>query len=354
MDHQYSSESVGASAKAPCPPVVPTAQVMAIMRSCGPDLGLGPQVLRTLEVLLSCLAPARNHHVVFASNQTLVTRSGGLSERSIRRHISQLIELDLAERADSANGKRYTRHDPLAGMTMRFGLDLSRLYARLAGLRIVAEEIEKKRQRLAYLRCKLRAACQRILRDAPDNAEALVLQKASRRKLSIEQIEEMIGQVPLVQEYSDPSAMTNELAVTGGQNDRHQSSLSKELIDKGTAPDLDALLEHCTEAQSFAENRITSADAMLSHAEKLAPMIGISRHMWVKALEQRDRFDVGALIWLMVQKLNAIQKPAAYFQAVAFGKRANAFSPWKWLRLQQGTIVRGQREGFGALSADNS
>ena len=332
---------------------MPTAQVMAVMRSCGPDLGLSAQVLRTLEVLLSCLAPKRNHHVVFASNRTLTLRSGGLSERSLRRHISQLTELGLVERADSANGKRYSRHDPLAGMTLRFGLDFACLFQRLKGLSALADAADQRNQRLLYLRCKLRAACQRILRAEVTNETALAFQKAARRKLTIDEYEAMLDQLPMVTESPEVRPATVESSASGGQNDRHQSNLSTELIDKVSPAEVAALLDHCTEAQSFAENRIDSHAEIVRHAEQLAPMIGIPGDLWLKACEKQRQFDLAALIWLMVQNLGHIQKPAAYFQAVTIGEKAKSFAPWKWLQRQRQKIVRGQQRDSGPLSADN-
>lgn len=319
------------------PAVPPTAQVMAVMRLCGPDLGLSPQVLRTLEVLLGCLAPKRNHHVVFASNATLVARAGGLSERSIRRHIAQLIYLDLAERADSANGKRYSRHDPLAGMTLRFGLDFSKLFARMEPLTTMAAEAEKRNQRLRYLSCKLRAACQRILQADPDNQTALAARTAARRKLSETEYEAILGHLPPSLDVREAPQQTADMASTGGQNDRHQSRFSKEHIEEKTQPDLPTLLRHCTEAQSFAVTRIKSAEDVIEHAERLAPMIGITTELWKAAMERCSRLDLAASVWLVLQNLKRILKPAAYFRSITTGNRAESFSPWDWLQRQSTT-----------------
>lgn len=322
--------------RSPCPTVVPTSQVMVVLRRCGGDLGLRPQVLRTLEVLLSCLAPKRNHHVVFASNATLVARSGGLSERSIRRHISEMIELGFAERSDSANGKRYSRSDTSTGTTLRFGLCFDMLFARYDTLVALAAEVEARQQRLSYLRCKLRAACQQILRVDPEATVAHVALKMARRNLSPEILERMIDTLPEISETFAAPTKTIDLASTGGQNDRHYSNLSKEHIDKQEANDVAKLLDHCTEAQSFSTEPIVTSEAIEKHAEKLAPMMGISPKLWSSALEQRSRCDLAALIWMMVQNLSKIVSPAAYFHAVTVGKKADRFAPWAWLRRQAG------------------
>lgn len=322
----------------PCPAVPATSQVMAVMRLCAPDLGLSPQVLRTLEVLLGCLAPRRNHHVVFASNGTLVSRAGGLSERSIRRHIAQLIAADLAERCDSANGKRYSKHDPLAGLTLRFGLNFAKLFARLDALAALAAENQRREQRLRYLHCKLRAACQKLLKTDPDNQLARATRNIARRKLSAAEYEAALAGLPVLAEAKETPAPTEDLTAAGGQNDRHQSSFSKEHIEEGSEAELSALLDHCSEAQSFAGTRVETADGMIQHAEKLAPMIGISGDLWGRAAEHHRRLDLAALVWMMLQNLDRILKPAAYFRAVTIGKQAGRFAPWQWLRSQ--TIPR--------------
>lgn len=333
-----SAQSAGRS-QAPCPEVMPTSYVMATLRYCAKDLGISAQVMRTLEVLLSCLAPKRNHHVVFASNATLVARAGGLSERSIRRHIADLVALDFVERADSANGKRYCRKDSEAGLTLRFGLDFAKLFLRLPQLVELASLAQARAQKLRYLRCKLRAACQRILRQDPENAYALEYLKILRRNLSVLELETLLTKLPLTcgqeaETLENPPAEPKDLATTAGQNDRLQSSFSKEQLDMNESEALAKLLDHCNEAQSFAIEPIQSEADMVEHAKKLAPMIGISSDLWERAAITQSMRDLGALVWMMVQNLPKIGKPAAYFQALTIGKKSGSFAPWVWLQRQ--------------------
>lgn len=306
------------------------------MRLCGRDIGLSPQVLRTLEVLLSCLAPKRNHHVVFASNATLVSRSGGLSERSIRRHIAQLVKAGLAERSESANGKRYSHHDPVAGMTMRFGLDFTRLFRQFSTFASLADVVEKRQRQLRYLRCKLRAACQRILSVDPQNTEALDARNAARRNLSAAEYQKLLSSIPVPDETPaiDNAVNGDDMATCGGQNDRHQSNFSIEYTEKETPENLPALLNHCSEAQNFALEPVHTADDIIEHAQKLAPMIGIAPDLWHKAIQTRSRIDIAASVWLIVQNLSRITKPAAYFRAITTGKSSAGYSPWRWLLRQ--------------------
>ena len=98
--------------------------VIETLRNAAPRLGLSASVIATLDAMLSCLAPKRNHHTVFASNATLTFRRNGISERTIRRHAATLQELGLLVRRDSPNRKRYTKHSRNEGKALRFGFDL--------------------------------------------------------------------------------------------------------------------------------------------------------------------------------------------------------------------------------------
>ena len=105
--------------------------VVETLRNAAPRLGLSASVISTLDAMLSCLAPKRNHHTVFASNATLTFRRNGISDRTIRRHAAILQEIGLLVRHDSPNRKRFTKHSVLGGKALRFGFDLSPLFERL-------------------------------------------------------------------------------------------------------------------------------------------------------------------------------------------------------------------------------
>ena len=98
------------------------------LRRAASSLDLSPSVIATVDALLSCLPPKREHDIVFASNATLVMRRNGISDRSLRRHLADLVTAGLLVRIDSPNGKRYSKRDPQMGTVIRFGLDLSPLF----------------------------------------------------------------------------------------------------------------------------------------------------------------------------------------------------------------------------------
>ena len=114
---------------------VPDRKILGeVLRDAAPLLGLGAPVAATLDALLSFLPPKRRHHTVFASNATLSARRHGVTDRTLRRHITALIDAGLLIRRDSPNRKRYMRIDTSAQVALRFGLDLSPLFQRFPEL----------------------------------------------------------------------------------------------------------------------------------------------------------------------------------------------------------------------------
>lgn len=319
----------------PAAPVENTARVISVMRLAGPAMGLSAQVLRTLELLLSCLPPKRNHHTVFASNDTLSLRAGGISDRSLRRHIAQLWEAGLLIRSDSPNRKRFTRLDPVAGQMMRFGLDLSPLFSRFADLAALAEAEEKVIRQLRYLRLKLRTAAQRLLQAVPGHPEAEEALKAVRRKLSADELQILLAQFPQVSESpSDapcPTRATPGMAVNAGQNDRHHHNLNKEHLDKKATNPIATLLAACPEALEYAVKPLQSEQDIITHARLLAPMLNIPHQLVDEANEKKDAFSVAALIWVIVQRGCQIVSPQAYFRSLTTGKKQESFSPWNYI-----------------------
>ena len=160
--------------------------IVATLRNAAPRLGLSASVISTLDAMLSCLAPKRNHHTVFASNATLTFRRNGISDRTIRRHAATLQEIGLLVRHDSANRKRFTKRSSHEGKALRFGFDLSPLFDRLHELAALAAEVMQEREQVDYLRAKIRAAANACLAENPNDERALNTFRILRRKLSLE------------------------------------------------------------------------------------------------------------------------------------------------------------------------
>lgn len=320
--------------------------MMDIMRRAAPALRLGPSVIATLDALLSCLPPKRNHDLVFASNATLVMRRNGISDRTLRRHLAELIDAGLLIRFDSPNGKRYAKRDPEMGSVLRFGLDLSPLFLTFNHLHSLAHAQTVASQRNAYLRSKLRSLVNRQLLDNGDDAALSDTKLALRRKLTNEELEKRIAALqhnPTSDRptYSERPSCDDEMSASNGQNVRQQQNSEKELIDKEQKADaspahplqatltLDTLAEACPHATGYLPERLETPLDIVTHAKRLAPMMGVDRSCYEAAEERHGPFGAALTIWGLLEMQDSIRQLGAYFRSVTTGKRSSEFCPWQ-------------------------
>ena len=325
--------------------------VVATLRNAAPRLGLSASVISTLDAMLSCLAPKRNHHTVFASNATLTFRRNGISDRTIRRHAATLQEIGLLVRRDSPNRKRFTKHNSHAGQALRFGFDLSPLFNRLHEIALMAAEVMKEREQVNYLRAKIRAAANASLIDNPSDEMALNVFRVLRRKLSLKDCEEILSALPIKEveaESSDDETtnLTTTMTASDGQNVRHHHRSNKEYIDKENFPQkkqttpvpsdapitIPELLSACPEAAEFLLRKIETEHDVVAHARTLAPMIGISPQNYEAAHERLGALGAAATVWAIMQFHDKIKAVGAYFRSITTGSKSEGFSPEKLIR----------------------
>ena len=128
-------------------------------------LGVSDRALGVLSALLSfhpetALALDGDDLVVFPSNKALSLRANGISEPTLRRHLSALVEAGLIIRRDSPNGKRYARRAPEGqgggsqegGFIQAFGFDLAPLAARAGEFEARLEEVRTEQRRARLLK----------------------------------------------------------------------------------------------------------------------------------------------------------------------------------------------------------
>lgn len=315
------------------------------VRRASAALNLKAPVIATLDALLSCLPPRRNHNVVFASNATLAFKRNGISDRTLRRHIEQLVEVGFVRRSDSPNGKRFSKSDMSTGSILRFGFDLEPLFMAYDQMCALADDCAKQASHLSYLRTKLRTAIARTLeRDGPsDRLDAA--QRALRRKLTADEISAVLESLVKVADFPACDAHERvgtapEMTVTGGQNDRHLQSSKKEYLDSdGTettarqatqaeAVSLPHLMNACREAMSYIHQPPTGPSDVICHARTLAPMMGIDRITYHAAEDRLGELGTAVAVWGLLEMQGKIRQLGAYFRAVTSGKRSMAFNPW--------------------------
>jgi len=325
--------------------------VIATLRNAAPRLGLGASVISTLDAMLSCLAPKRNHHTVFASNATLTFRRNGISDRTIRRHAAMLQEIGLLVRRDSPNRKRFTKHNSHEGKALRFGFDLSPLFARLHEIAAMAAEVMREQEQIDYLRAKIRAATNASLTANPNDDKALNIFRILRRKLSLQDCEQILSDLPVTdveaEATDDRSAdLTTTMTASDGQFVRHHHRSNKEHIDKdrvalkkekpltiSDAPlTIPELLSACPEAAKFSLRKIETIHDVVVHARTLAPMIGITSQNYEAAHQRLGALRAAATVWAIMQFHDKIKAVGAYFRSITTGSKSEGFSPEKLIR----------------------
>ncbi len=309
--------------------------VMETLRNAAPLLGLKPPVLATLDAMLSCLAPKRNHHMVFASNATLTFRRNGITDRTLRRHVEALLEAGILLRRDSPNGKRFTRHNRNEGMALRFGFDLAPLFARLAEFAALASKAAAESEKLAYLRSLLRATLQRH----PDHDTADDARKLLRRKATLETLTAALAAFPACDLENDSDednqniAEYSTMSATNGKNVRHHHSSNKEYIDKEeTSLSVNDLKQACPEAMLYAVEGIETVQDVIRHAKTLAPMIGISNATYQRAEDRLGSLKTAATIWGVLQRHTRINNLGAYFQSITTGAKNASFDAFQFIQ----------------------
>lgn len=167
------------------PAAVDRRTTMELLRKAAPVMGIKKTALDVLEKLLSfhpdgIIDPMSGNTIVFPSNETLRERLNGLSERTLRRAIGDLVEADLVCRCDSPNRKRYRR--VLAGKVIAYGFDVAPLARRIAEFERLAEVAASKRERLELLKIDVQTLSGRLkaLGGVAEGERAALLEEARR------------------------------------------------------------------------------------------------------------------------------------------------------------------------------
>lgn len=321
------------------------------LRDAASAFGLKPKVMQTLAALLSCLKPGKGM-ICFASNNELQRRLGGVSDKTIRRHINELAAAGVLQRHDSPNGKRYSSRDPLSGEVEAYGIDLSPMIQKAPLWEGVLAELEIEAGRIRHCRTKLLARLARIDTLGNGEIDTDAIRKILRRKSVTSQdieglldaAEKALGSVEGSALPSSETAGTPNLAeqpqmsASGGQNDRdHSMSKTEDKETDSARPNsatasgtvgevLRKLHRACNDAMQFAIEPIESWQGIHRHAKMLAPMIGIDQGL-IKAARTRLGDDQAALsIIAMVQLQPRVRNMQAYFRSLITGRRSEGFN----------------------------
>jgi len=294
---------------------------------------LRPSHIQTLQAMLSFLRPGHGD-TVFASNNEICRRVGGIDERTLRRHINRFVELGFMKRQDSPNGKRY-RVRSSDGRCINYGLSLTPLLDRANELLAVAQEMENNRRDRISLRKQILTKLASLEEHNHSNTFLSEVRKTLRRKLTMVEYRTLLTEVDA--EYMAMSTAvdapeTIKLPANDGQIVRHHSRSIKEQKDlEGSLvnepPAIQNLIAICDQAISFTTTRLKNWLDIENHARSLAPMMGIHLDTFDRARSAVGAQKASSAIFIILQLGNRIRDFGAYFHSITLGKRVQQFDP---------------------------
>lgn len=291
-------------------------RVLDDLRGVAADYGLGPAVLRTLQVLVGFIRPERGDFTVFAGNRSICERLMGASERTLQRHVRTLEAAGLLRRADSASGRRFRQSDGIC-----FGLDLQPLYARADSIGAAAEA-EAARQE--ETRNRRRVAMARLYALPLDPETRAVRARCLRRAQSAEAIAGIVPEADILPDtppgarpMPDPDRMTAPPRQAAGDiPNTQEDSLSVRQAENSTDMPLGLVLDACPEIKAtFGQEPKTWREA-LAMAAQIAGYLGIGAAVWQAALSRMGQMQATVTLFLMLQRLPLIRTPAAYLRGL--------------------------------------
>ena len=311
--------------------------------------------------------------VVFPSNKAICERLNGMPCSTMRRHLTQLVEVGLLVRRDSPNGKRYVRkrgEDRVA-----FGFDLSPLYCRAEEIARAAEAVREAEDRVR----RLREVVSLMRRDLAALAEfgeeiqpglglwdqlrdrAALTARALRCKLSLEDLLayriELATLLDRARNVID-GPETEDMNTNDARFERHHHNSNKDSIDfepaleQGGAaggalepepdkpeaddeePDarrvpkipLHLVIAGCPSLKTFYQGDVRHWHQHFDAACHVRPAMGISASAWEEAQRFMGPEQASIVIVAMLERFADIRSPGGYLRALTAKAAAGEFS----------------------------
>jgi len=334
--------------EAPAP--VPHVDKWAVLRDLAEaraDFGLSDRDVAVLSALASFhqgkILEDGPGLIVFPSNQTLSARLHGMPESTLRRHLAALVKAGVILRHDSPNGKRYALQGGQA-----FGFDLRPLLIRAEQIATAAQTNRDASRRLRELRqivvLHLRDASKMLLW-AVDNALPRVtdlgaalatLQRHLRRKLGLEQLEEMRRETRrIIDDLS--TALPRETTNPSGndsQNERHiqdsdsskKESESAQNSERTHALPLELVLKAAPEIANYTPSPIRDWRDLRRVAGFVRPMLGIQPDVWTESHRKMGEDSAAIALACMLERASVIRNPGAYLRSLSKRAESGGFS----------------------------
>ena len=303
--------------------------------------------------------------VVFPSNRALMERCHGMAESTLRRHLARLVEAGLILRHDSPNGKRYARRDVSGEVLRAFGFDLRPLLVRAPEITQAAEAARAAAERLRDLRERVslqKRDAQKLALYAKEQGhigpwEALLsdlldVTRCLRRKLSLEELEEMDARVSaLLDQVLKYVSKAEDMSGNDAVSERHLQISNTDTTDlepcleKSRAADVDApdiddgtdgkpdvpiplglVLRAVPEALEYALGPIGSFGELARLGAFLRGMIGISPSAWEDAVDAMGPEVAGITVCCLLQRIDDIRAPGGYLRKLTEQAHSGKYS----------------------------
>lgn len=281
--------------------------------------------------------PIGGRMLVWPANELLEDRTG-LSERTIRYALKELIEVGVITSKDSANGKRYARKSPAGQIIDAFGLDLSPLLARLDEFRqrhgaLVDYQREQKAKREEITIC--RRQCLEWLTRAPESAleaEYDRLTKQIPRRSSAQPVSPALDAWRLfktkVEAHYNAANAGNDCRHKDYNNDTPDQSCYNGREDEGvgaaavTELEFSDVLRACSDAVAWVAP-VRTPNEMVEAAAKYRGLVGVSADAWGKACAEIGVMRAAVTFMLVLQRKSKpvrgaepIKNAGGYFRAM--------------------------------------
>ena len=298
--------------------------------------------------------------IVFPSNAALSERAHGMAESTLRRHLAALVNAQLIIRHDSPNGKRYAARGVDGGIDRAFGFDLRPLLVRLPEIGQAAREARAAALRLKRLReavvLRLRDAAKLIAfgkEEAEGNWDQVedrlkLVQRSLRRKLYADELNELnliadqlLADVNVILSHTKSENMSGNdvvferhLQYSNIKHSDSEPSLEKEwAAEVEPSPQakpklpLYLVVKACPDLNDYIPAGIHSWPELVTAANFIRPMLGISDDAWRRAEAAMGREAAAITVVGILQRASEIRSPGGYLRALTSKAESGAFSP---------------------------
>jgi replication initiation protein RepC len=302
--------------------------------------------------------------IVFPSNAELSIRSRGMSPATLRRHLAALVEEGFIFRRDSANGKRFCRRNGSGQVEDAFGFDLAPFALRAEEILASAEKVREEAKRLAALRAEMTLH----LRDVAKIIEAALHEQrrgdwmdfherlAALSVRSMRQIDhstlkarcadlirlraeveteylkslteqEMSANEVLFERHIQNSNTDPNIELNGKeQNTGEAATAAHKRKPREEAIPLEEFLQRCPQIADYVKGGIKDWRDVLSAAELVRSMLGISPSAWAEARQAMGDRTAAIVIAAILEKADTIRSAGGYLRELTRKAKINRFS----------------------------